>query len=72
MYQPKYWETNFPKMIGNKDFVEGVVAALLTFGTWKDDIQRIGCLELPIYQVINELKTQLLPKEVTKNGKANN
>lgn len=70
MYQANYWKDNFPNMVGNKDFVDGIIVTLLTFGWLRSGVLYIGQPpnEFPVYLTINELKKQLLPEE-TANGK---
>lgn len=46
-------------------FCGGFCAALMCFGIWKDGTQHIGCMERPIRDYIDFMKSQL-PKNETK------
>ena len=67
-YPRPYWRDCFSSQIGNKDFVEGVIAALFTYGIWKDGVQVIGTLQTPIKDIIEEVQAQLLPEKEIPNG----
>lgn len=51
-----YWKKMYGKR--SKEFIEGVIAALETYGIWKNGIQTIG-LERPIKEEIEEIKKDL-------------
>ena len=62
-YPRTYWRDCFSSQIGNESFVDGVVAALFTFGSWKNGVQVIGALHTPIREIIDEIREQLLPEK---------
>lgn len=50
----------------NKDFIDGIIAAMWTYAIWKDGKQVIGVLEQPLNEAIEEVKRELnYPKEVS-------
>ncbi len=58
-----YWNENYRDKIGNKSFIEGVIAAINTYGVWNDGKQYIGVMRQPIPTAIADVKTQLEWKE---------
>jgi len=52
-----YWATRYGPR--SRDFFEGVKAAIETFGIWKDGVQRIGCMEMPIKEAIENARVGL-------------
>lgn len=70
MYQANYWKDNFHTRIGDEDFIDGVSAALITFGWLRTGVLYIGQPpnEFPVYQIINGLRNQLQSKETNNDG----
>ena len=59
-----YWKNMYGER--NKDFIDGIIAAMWTYAIWKDGKQVIGVLEQPLNEVIEEVKRELnYPKEVS-------
>lgn len=52
-----YWKDMYGEQ--TKDFIKGVIAAVECYGVWKDGIQTIGILEIPIKDEIEEIKKDL-------------
>ena len=40
---------------GDEGWVDGYIQAIKDYGIWKDGVQRIGCLETPIKEIIAKL-----------------
>ena len=41
------------------DFIEGVIAGVEMYASWKDGEQRVGILEKPLKEVLEEIKKDL-------------
>jgi hypothetical protein len=52
-----YWKQTYGER--SKDFIEGIIAAIEAFSIWKDGVQRIGCMDTPIKEAIQEAKEGL-------------
>lgn len=55
----EYWKSVYGKWIGNNDFIEGIIAAVDSFGIWKNGVQVIGCLDSSVVKIIAEVKKEL-------------
>lgn len=58
-----YWRTYYGDKIGNKKFVEGLIAGVETFAIWKDGVPLVGCREIPLKNVVKEIREQLLEEK---------
>lgn len=58
-----YWRDTYPKAIGNKAFVDGIVAGITAFAIWNNGRQYVGVMKVPLDEVINQVSEDLLVKE---------
>ena len=54
-----YWADFYNHKKGNKDFIDGVKAAISTYAIWKDGKQLVGAQEKPIIEVFAEIEREL-------------
>ena len=65
LYEKNYWITYYSNYAYDEDFIDGVVAALFTFAIWKNNVPVIGPEDTSIYEIIDDLREQLLPEKET-------
>ena len=49
-----YWKDKYGER--SKDFVDGVIAGVEAYATWRDGTARVGCTETPLKKAIEEIK----------------
>lgn len=45
-------------------YVAGLTEGITRYAVWRDGVQRVGIMEKPLGEVIEDLDTELLPREL--------
>jgi hypothetical protein len=61
-----YWRDMYGAR--GKDFTEGVIAGVEAYATWRDGEQLVGCMQIPLKEVIREVKEGLGWKDQAVEG----
>jgi hypothetical protein len=54
-----YWRENWKNYIGNRDFIDGIIAGVIAFAVWKDGTQKVGVMQRPLKDEIEDIKKEM-------------